>query len=185
MSFSSLFWLWALQRYSFVCTGFYWKGSSKPTLRWQTETVNTVEHVTVEEQDVPRMSQWGELSKTRWNIGHLSGLWNINRSAWIVHLLSSNDPTRNLCNTHIDYMRPDQNLMEHKCPWKLEDACEIANMEPKLTLCLTGESSLHFSLSTCNLLICQVFTREQFYRPLWASAGKLCLNSLFQWRRNV
>lgn len=68
--------------------------------------------------------------------------------------------------------------MEQKCPWKLKDPYEIANEEPKIILCWIGEPCLHFTLSRCNSLICQIFTHEQFYCPLWATVGKLCL---FQW----
>lgn len=36
-----------------------------------------------------------------------------------------------------------------------------------------GELFLQFTLSRCSLLICQIFTHDQFYCPLWAIVGKI------------
>lgn len=35
------------------------------------------------------------------------------------------------CIDTLHYVQPDPKLMGQKCPWKLKDACEIANAEPK------------------------------------------------------
>lgn len=54
------------------------------------------------------------------------------------------------------------------------------NLQMRSQKLLSAKLEYPFCISPCNLLICQIFTHEWFCCPLWATVGKLWLNSPFQ-----
>lgn len=61
----------------------------------------------------------------------------------------------------------EMSLKVKRCLWN----CKCGAKNRRL---LNWSTLSRFTLSTCNLLICQIFTHERFYCPLWATVGKLC-----------
>lgn len=76
-----------------------------------------------------------------------------------------------LCGARTKINGAEMSLKVKRCLWNCK-------WESKNVFLLNW--SALFCVSLCNLLICQIFTHEQFYCPLWATACKLCWCGLFQ-----